>query len=129
MHRNQYRLQMKKLTAKEEIIMEFFWERGEMFVRELRELYQDPKPHINTLSTQVRTLDDEGYLGHHDYGATYKYFARVSKDDYKKSTLSGVIDKYFGRSYLSAVSSLVQEEKISVEELKSLIGQIENTRR
>lgn len=120
---------MKKLTAKEEIIMEFFWERGEMFVRELRELYQDPKPHINTLSTQVRTLDDEGYLGHHDYGATYKYFARVSKDDYKKSTLSRVIDKYFGRSYLSAVSSLVQEEKISVEELKSLIGQIENTRR
>lgn len=120
---------MKKLTAKEEIIMEFFWERGEMFVRELRELYQDPKPHINTLSTQVRTLDDEGYLGHHDYGATYKYFARVSKDDYKKSTLSGVIDKYFGRSYLCAVSSLVQEEKISVEELKSLIGQIENTRR
>lgn len=119
---------MKKLTGKEEIIMDFFWKRGEMFVRELRELYQDPKPHINTLSTQVRTLDDEGYLGHHDYGATYKYFARVSKDDYKKFTLSGVIDKYFGRSYLSVVSSLVQEEKISVEELRSLIDQIENTR-
>ena len=119
---------MKKLTNKEEIIMGHFWERGEMFVRDLRELYQDPKPHINTLSTQVRTLDEEGFLGHHDFGASYKYFARVSKDDYKKSTLSGVIDKYFGRSYLSAVSSLVQEEKISVEELKSLIDQVENTR-
>ena len=119
---------MKKLTAKEEIIMDFFWERGEMFVRELRELYHDPKPHINTLSTQVRTLDDEGYLGHYDYGATDKYFSRVSRDDYKKSTLSGVIDKYFGKSYLSAVSSLVQEEKISVEELKSLIDQIENSK-
>ncbi|MDO4820221.1 MAG: BlaI/MecI/CopY family transcriptional regulator [Prevotella sp.] len=116
---------MKRLTGKEEIIMEFFWERGEMFVRELRELYQDPKPHINTLSTQVRTLDDEGYLSHHDYGSTYKYFARVSKDDYKKSTLSGVIDKYFGKSYLSAVSSLVQEEKITVEELKELVEMIE----
>ena len=33
---------MKKLTGKEEIIMEFFWDRGELFVRELRELYQDP---------------------------------------------------------------------------------------
>ena len=54
---------MKKLTGKEEIIMEFFWDRGELFVRELRELYQDPKPHINTLSTQVRTLDDEGMYG------------------------------------------------------------------
>lgn len=63
MHRNQYRLQMKKLTGKEEIIMELFWDRGELFVRELRELYQDPKPHINTLSTQVRTLDDEGMYG------------------------------------------------------------------
>ena len=39
--------------------------------------------------------------------------------------LSQVIDKYFGRSYLGAVSALINEEKISVEELKELIREIE----
>jgi hypothetical protein len=37
-----------------------------------------------------------------------------------------VIQNYFNNSYLSAVSSFVKEEKISVEELKELIKQIEN---
>ena len=118
-------MQMKKLTGKEEIIMEFFWERGELFVRELRELYQDPKPHINTLSTQVRTLDEEGYLGHHDYGTTYKYFAKVSRDEYTQRSLIGLIDKYFDNSYLNAVSALVKEEKITVAQLKELVELIE----
>ena len=37
-----------------------------------------------------------------------------------------VIKNYFNNSYLSAVSSFVKEEKISVEELKELIDKIEN---
>lgn len=38
----------------------------------------------------------------------------------------GVISSYFNNSYISAVSTLVKEEKITVEELKELIEQIEN---
>ena len=48
---------MKKLTRKEEVIMNHFWDKGAMFVRELLEIYPEPKPHFNTLSTMVRTLD------------------------------------------------------------------------
>ena len=46
---------MKGLTAKEEEIMGYFWEKGPMFVKELRALYDEPKPHFNTLSTIVST--------------------------------------------------------------------------
>ncbi len=116
---------MKKLTKKEEAIMNWFWEKGAMFVRELRELYPEPKPHFNTLSTQVRSLEGDGYLNHKTYGPTYQYYPVVSREDYHKSSLNNVIDKYFANSYLGAVSSLVKEEKISVEELKALIEQIE----
>ena len=42
---------MKKLTKKEEEIMNLFWDKGAMFVKELLELYAEPKPHFNTLST------------------------------------------------------------------------------
>ena len=77
---------MKGLTAKEEEIMGFFWEKGPLFVKEMLVFYEEPKPHFNTLSTIVRGLDN---------------------------------------SYLNAVSSLVKEEDISLDELKQLIHEVE----
>jgi len=116
---------MKKLTRKEEEIMNLFWEKGAMFVRELLENYDEPKPHFNTLSTMVRTLEANGFLSHNAYGNTYQYYPLVSREDYAGSSFKGLISNYFNNSYLSAVSTLVKEEKITVEELKELIEQIE----
>lgn len=120
---------MKRLTAKEEEVMGWFWEKGPLFVRELLSFYDEPKPHFNTLSTVVRGLEEKGFVGHKAYGNTYQYYATVSRDDYRRGTLRGVISKYFDNSYLGVVSSLVQEEKISVDDLKELIKQVEEGRR
>ncbi|HJA86536.1 MAG TPA: BlaI/MecI/CopY family transcriptional regulator [Candidatus Bacteroides avicola] len=116
---------MKKLTAKEEEVMGFFWKKGPLYVKDILELYSDPKPHFNTVSTVVRGLEERGFVGHKAYGKTYQYYAVVSRDDYRKGTLRGVISKYFDNSYLGVVSSLVEEEKITVDELKALIRQVE----
>ena len=116
---------MKRLTKKEEIIMEHFWEKGPLFVRELRELYPEPKPQLTTLSTQVRNLESEGFVDHKSYGPTYQYFAKVTKEEYKQRSLVGIIDKYFDNSYINAISALVKEDKVSVDELKELIDLIE----
>ena len=105
--------------------MSRFWEHGALFVRELRESYPDPKPHFNTLSTQVRTLEADGFLSHEAFGPTYRYQAAVSQDAYREATLTNVVDKFFGNSYLQAVSALVKDEKISIEDLKELIREIE----
>lgn len=117
---------MKKLTTKEEEIMNLFWEKGPLFVKELLPFYDDPKPHFNTLSTIVRGLEEKGYLAHKAYGNSYQYYATVSREDFSTGTLKGVISKYFNNSFLNAVSSLVHEENISVDELKELIRQVEN---
>ena len=116
---------MKKLTRKEEEIMNLFWDKGAMFIKELLELYEEPKPHFNTLSTMVRTLEANGFVGHKVYGNSYQYFPVVTREEYAGNTFTGIISNYFNNSYLSAVSSLVKEEKITVEELKELIEQIE----
>ena len=52
---------MKGLTAKEEEIMGFFWEKGPLFVKEMLAFYEDPKPHFNTLSTIVRGLEEKRF--------------------------------------------------------------------
>ena len=116
---------MKGLTAKEEEIMGFFWEKGPLFVKEMLAFYDEPKPHFNTLSTIVRGLEEIGFLAHDTYGNTYQYYAVVSESDFSKRTLKSVISKYFNNSYLSAVSSLVKEEDISLDDLKKLIQEVE----
>lgn len=116
---------MKGLTAKEEEIMGLFWEKGPLFVKEMLAFYAEPKPHFNTLSTIVRGLEEKGFLNHHTFGNTYQYYAVVSDEDFSKGTLKNVINKYFNNSYLSAVSSLVKEENISLDELKNLIREVE----
>ena len=116
---------MKTLTAKEEEVMELFWEKGPLFVKQLLEFYEEPRPHFNTLSTVVRGLEEKGFLVHTAYGNSYQYYPVVTKEDFKRKTLKGVISKYFNNSYMGVVSSLVKEEEISIEELKELIRKVE----
>lgn len=117
---------MKSLSPKEEQIMNLFWENGPLFVKEILELFDEPRPHFNTVSTFVRALEEKGYVAHKVFGNSYQYYAVVSKDEFKKRTLKGIISKYFNNSYLGVVSTLVKEEKIPLDDLKKLIEEVEN---
>ncbi len=120
---------MKTLTRREEEIMNHYWDKGEMQIRELRELYDDPKPHVNTLSTLVHILEEKGFLSHRNLKTrTYTYFPKISREGYSRGSLNNVINKFFGKSYLSVVSTLVKEEKISLDELKELIEKVEENK-
>ena len=105
--------------------MGYFCTKGPLFVKQLLEFYDEPKPHFNTLSTIVRGLEEKGFLAHNTFGNTYQYYATVTEADYSRGTLKNVIAKYFNNSYLGVISSLVKEEEISVEELKELIESID----
>lgn len=65
---------MRKLTPKEEEIMDYFWEKGPLFVKELRSFYAEPRPHFNTLSTIVRGLEEKGYVSHENLGKNLPVF-------------------------------------------------------
>lgn len=117
---------MIRLTSKEEEILSYFWAKGPLFVRELLDLQEEPKPHYNTLSTIVRTLEEKGYIGYKAFGNTHQYYALVSEDEYRKKTLKQVVDKYFDNSYTRVVSTLIEEEALTLDELQELIQQIKN---
>ena len=117
---------MKRLTSKEEEILGYFWAKGPLFVRGLLDLQEEPKPHYNTLSTIVRTLEEKGYIGYKVFGNTHQYYALISEDEYRKKTLKQVVDKYFDNSYTRVVSTLIEEEALTLDELQELIQQIKN---
>ncbi len=121
---------MKQLTQKEEEIMERMWDHGPLLVRELQAYYDEPRPHVNTLATLMKILEEKGFLGHKAITARcFQYFARISREEYRGGSLEGVINKFFGQSYLSAVSALVKSEKVSIDDLKELIREVEENNR
>ncbi len=117
---------MKKLTQKEEEVMQLFWLNKAMFVKELKEIHPDQKLHYNTLSTVVRTLEEKGFLAHESFGKTHRYFAVITEPAYRKGTIGNVVQKYFDNSYRTVVSMFVEEKNLSLDDLKKLIKEIEN---
>lgn len=118
---------MEKITAKEEEVLGFFWKQGPMYVKDIVEMYDDPKPHFNTISTIVRTLEEKGYIGHTQHGKSYQYHAIVAEKDMGKKSLSSVIGRYFKNSYISVVSSFLEDGNIPVEDLRRLLDEVEKS--
>lgn len=113
------------LTPKEEELMQLLWEHGPIQISRLVELYPDPKPHFNTVSTVVRRLEAKGIVDHNEINGSFHYFAKVAKDYFRNRSFGKFIKNYFGGSYYSAVSALVAEDKISPEELRELLRLVE----
>ena len=122
-------MMIKKLAAKEEEVMTLFWQHGDMFIRDLLNYYEDPKPHYNTVATQVKFLEEKKFLGRRPMGNTNQYYALISEKEYKGSALSSVISQYFNNSYTSVVSHFIEEEAMDLDELKELIELIERKRK
>lgn len=119
---------MKHLTNREEEIMELFWQKGPSYVKEIVDELPEPKPHYNTISTIVRGLEEKGFVGHEQFGNTYRYVAIISREEFSKNTLQNMVGKYFNKSYASVVSMFVEEENISLEEIKELINQAKTSK-
>ncbi len=115
---------MERITKKEESVMNLFWQNGPMFVKDLLEFYSEPKPHINTLSTYVRSLEAKGYLAHKGFGGSYQYYPAIERQDCGQMNIENIVTQNFDSSYKSLVSCLVKEEKITIDELKELIDHI-----
>ena len=115
----------ERLTDKEEEALLLLWEYGPCTVKDLVARYDEPQPHINTVSTFIRSLEAKGYVGHEQgrYGAFY-YFAIKEKDEYKCSAVNKFISRYFGNCF-SMVSQLVDDRQIDADELKRLLEMVE----
>lgn len=114
-----------QLTPKEEEVMQLLWEHGPILISKLVELYPDPKPHFNTVSTVVRRLEAKGFVAHNEVSGSFHYYAKVEKEYFRSRSFGNFIRNYFGGSYYGAVSSLVAEDKISADELKELLRLVE----
>ena len=115
---------MFKLTAKEEEVMEHIWTLGTCAPKDVVALYpDDERPHINSVSNAFQSLEKKGYLTHRQHGRGYIYEPIITQKAYGRAKLSNFVDRYFGGSYLDVVSSFVNEEKLTQQELMEFLDQ------
>lgn len=115
-----------QLTKAEEQIMQILWERKEGLVKDIRDSFSEPKPVRNTVSTVLRILEKKGYVGHKAYGNVHLYHPLVSKSEYSKSQLFGLMESYFNNSFPAMASFFAREKDLTLQELEELL---EDTKR
>lgn len=86
---------MDRLTPAEEKVMLKLWALEKATVKEIVELYSDPKPAYNTVSTIVRILERKKFIKHKPQGRGYIYFPRVSKEQYRDYLANYILANYF----------------------------------
>jgi BlaI family transcriptional regulator, penicillinase repressor len=110
-----------QLTRAEEQIMQILWDRKEGLVKDIRDSFRDPKPARNTVSTVLRILEKKGFVGHKAYGNVHLYYPLVSKSEYSKNQLFGLMESYFNNSFPAMASFFAREKDLSLKELEELL--------
>ncbi len=114
----------RSLTKAEEQIMHVIWKLDKAFLREIIEALPNPKPHNNTVATILKILVEKEFVGINTFGRMHQYYPLVAKDAYSKSTLKTIVKSYFEGNYSNAVSFMVKENGLSIEELELLLKQL-----
>ena len=110
-----------QLTRAEEQIMQILWNRKDGLVKDIRDSFSDPKPARNTVSTVLRILEKKGFVGHKAYGNVHVYHPLVSKNEYSKTQLFGLMEGYFNNSFPAMASFFAREKDLSIKELEELL--------
>ena len=110
-----------QLTKAEEQVMQHLWELGEGLVKDIRDRVDDPKPVRNTVSTVLRILEKKEFVAHKTYGNVHVYYPLISKDDYSKTQLFGLMKSYFNNSFPAMASFFAREKDLTIQDLEQLL--------
>src|SRR3954453_13176325 len=111
----------KTLTKAEEQIMQVIWKLDKAFLKEIIEELPEPKPHNNTVATIIKMLTEKDFVGVKVFGRMHQYYPIVSKEAYSKTTMKSFVKGYFEGNFSNAVSFMVKENNLSVEDLELLL--------
>ena len=116
-------MKTKQLTRAEEQVMQILWDLGEGLVKDIRDRFDEPRPARNTVSTVVRILEKKGFVDHKSYGNVYLYFPVVSREDYSRHQLFGLLEGYFDNSFPAMASFFAREKDLTLAEMEELINE------
>ena len=119
-------MKIQQLTKAEEQVMQYLWDLQKAFLKDILELFPEPKPHTNTVSTILKLLKDKDFVDYKVFGRQHQYFPLISLEKYGGKSMKNLVTNYFEGSYKNAVSFLVEKNEMSVEDLELLLNELKN---
>ena len=119
---------MKTLTKAEEQVMQSLWKLKHGFLKDILEMFPEPRPHPNTVATLLKILVEKGFVDTEVQGRNHLYRVKVSKSEYGKKSIQQLVKGYFDGSPAKLVSQFIADNKISLEDLESLLNEIRNAK-
>ena len=114
---------MQQISESELVLMKIIWRNGgaalySFIMEELEKEQNEWKK--NTVLTLLSRLVEKGYLKTNKIGRRNEYEALVAEQDYQVMQTNSFLDRIFGGNVRSLVSTLLQEDRLSAEELKEI---------
>ena len=119
-------MNMKKLTKREDQIMQIVWRLKKAFIRDVIQELPEPKPHYNTVATIVKILIKKGFLQSELLGNTHQYSPAVDFEHYREEDLMNIKQKYFGNSFPKLIAHFAKEEELAQEDIDKLLDIIQS---
>ncbi|MDX1561894.1 MAG: BlaI/MecI/CopY family transcriptional regulator [Gammaproteobacteria bacterium] len=113
---------LPQLANAELAVMALLWEQPEMTAREIKErLYpRATKAQHGTVQRLLQRLEEKGFVARDRRLAVHLFSAAVSRSAYASSQLESLATKLTGGSLAPLITHLIEEEKISSDEIARL---------
>ncbi|CAM3591432.1 BlaI/MecI/CopY family transcriptional regulator [Flavobacterium gelidilacus] len=109
-----------QLSTTEEQLMEHLWKLEKAFMKDLLEVYPEPKPATTTIATLLKRMSDKKFIAYNLYGNSREYYPLVKKSDYFSKHVNGLIKNFFNDSASQFASFFTTATNLSEKELEDL---------
>jgi len=109
------------LSKSEMEVARVLWQLGRATVRQVHEAFPAEREiDFTTVQTYLRRLEQKGYVTGKLEGRTRVYSPRVKPRTVIRETIDDLVDRLFGGDALPLMRHLIEDQKISDEELAQL---------
>ena len=109
-----------QLSKGEEQLMQYLWKLEKAFMKDLIQIYPEPKPATTTIATLLKRMANKGFINYKLFGKSREYYPLVKKKDYFSKHLNGLIKNFFNNSASQFASFFTEETNLTETELKEL---------
>ncbi len=109
-----------QLSKTEEELMNHLWSLEKAFMKDLLEVYKEPKPATTTLATLLKRMAGKGFVAYTLFGKSREYYPLVQKEDYFSKHMNKLIKNFFNDSASQFASFFTQKTDLTKEELEHL---------
>ena len=105
------------LTDHELRLMEVLWRKERATVADVVDALAPPPLAYSTVLTTMRTLEQKGHVTHEEEGRAFVYRPAIERGDAAKSAIRHVLDRFFGSSPGALAVTLLDDERVSDDDL------------